>query len=205
MFLWHLSLGFSSPSLDNGFDFTFVPSGACRSSSALWCVSKGRISATFPLLQNTQALITCVKGGLCPDGTRGNNVWGRGFGWCCSCTDVSILSHVLWSKKRVRQCLNKYGLWGGFKFSWSSHQHLSDAYSGEQLGFIATSARGRDKLHSGGEKLLQGSSGNWADCVKGGMVPVVGHWPEEVLPNLVRERTSGFALPLTKEVPSTFC
>lgn len=106
MFLWHLSLGFSSPSLDyNAFDFTFVPSGACHSSLALWCVSKGRISATFPSLQKTQALIIYVKGeGLCPDVTRGNSVWGRAFGWSCCCTDVSILSHVLlWSKKGVRQ------------------------------------------------------------------------------------------------------
>lgn len=53
------------------------------------------------------------------------------------------------AKKRVRQSLNEYGLWGGFKFSWSSHQHLSDSCSGEQLGFIATSARGRDKLYCG--------------------------------------------------------
>lgn len=135
MFLWHPSLGFSNPSLDyNAFDFTFVPSGACHSSLALWCVSKGRISATFPLLQNTQTLIGYIKGeGLCPDVTRGNSVWGRGFGWSCYCTDVSILSHVLlWSKKGVRQWINDYGLWGGFvKFSWSSHQYLSDACSGE--------------------------------------------------------------------------
>lgn len=63
------------------------------------------------------------------------------------------------AKKRVRQSLNEYGLWGGFKFSWSSHQHLSDACSEEQLGFIATSARGRDKLYSGGEKTVLATSG----------------------------------------------
>lgn len=40
-----------------------------------------------------------------------------------------------------------------FEFSWSSHQHLSDACSGEQLGFIAPSARGRDTLYSAGGKL----------------------------------------------------
>lgn len=56
-------------------------------------------------------------------------------------------------------------------------------------------------LFKNGSHALQESPGNWVDCVKGEMVPVVGHWPEEVLPNLFRERISGFAL--AKEVPST--
>lgn len=80
--LWHLSLGFSSPSLHYiAFDFTFVASGACHSSLALWCVSKGRTSATLPLLQKTQALITCVKEVCALMSHVATGLWGRGFWW----------------------------------------------------------------------------------------------------------------------------
>lgn len=150
MLLWHLSLGFFSPPLDyNAFDFTFVASGACCSSLALWCVSKGRISATFPfskkyrplllMLKEVCALMLHVAAG-CEDVALDDPV-----------TAVSCLIHViLWRNKGVRQDKSVWLVgWLCFSSLDSSHQQLTEESSWDLLQ--PQQAWG---IHcSGGEKL----------------------------------------------------